>query len=309
MVIGDKKVAKNYLLLCKKIDLGINLSKSILSYKGDGCEFAKRTIYKRIDVSPVSYKEFIMASMNAKLLSDLAIKYNINVSSFLSMLGVGYKAKSLYLKDWIFLIKNNHKRLADRLFIYKYSLDKTHNLDLAVQSSSFKENYNFELSQVVLHPMNIPSMYSGIPAIQENYYNDPTLIPSFGAISDHLIDVIKSYDKAIKGKGIHGYLDDFSIKFLSQEIDIPEKDLKDYLGSSYTYIIDVLASHFITFIKDNRSVAKTLLDSIYDRNQSSLTLNFLLNLQKKVHTLPDINNILKENDILVNSEIIQALVI
>lgn len=58
IVIFDKGVADRYKTLCSEIGVSINISKSIISEIGVA-EYAKRTTMNGIDVSPLSFKEFI----------------------------------------------------------------------------------------------------------------------------------------------------------------------------------------------------------------------------------------------------------
>lgn len=122
LVIGDRKVAIQYLLLCKRIGLGINLTKSIQCKKGHLLEFAKRTFYKGIDCSPLTLKEYWMAYLNLPSLVQLVQSYidTTNPVPFLTVMGFGYKAKSRCLSKFHYLYKSGHKRLADRLFLYRY---------------------------------------------------------------------------------------------------------------------------------------------------------------------------------------------
>jgi hypothetical protein len=57
VVILDKRIADEYLLIMKILDVGINLTKSLISKKGYA-EFAKRFVCAEHDLSPLSLKEF-----------------------------------------------------------------------------------------------------------------------------------------------------------------------------------------------------------------------------------------------------------
>lgn len=117
LIIADSRVAKKYLDLCRIYGIDINLSKSIISLKGKSLEFAKRTYYKGVDVSPLTLKEYWMSFTNVQTLANLAFDYKLSLSTYLSVLGVGYKAKSLWLKPFD-SIRYKHSRLVDRLFLY-----------------------------------------------------------------------------------------------------------------------------------------------------------------------------------------------
>lgn len=56
---------RSYLKLLSEIGLEVGLAKSVLSPKGHGLEFAKRTIINGNDLSPLSLKELEMALTSA----------------------------------------------------------------------------------------------------------------------------------------------------------------------------------------------------------------------------------------------------
>jgi hypothetical protein len=96
IVIGLKKVAKMYLKVCKQIGLGVSLPKSLSSPRGLALEFAKRTFFKGADVSPIPLKGFLMAKSNVASMVDFIDPSKVDILSFLSIFGHGYRAKSLY---------------------------------------------------------------------------------------------------------------------------------------------------------------------------------------------------------------------
>lgn len=97
IVIADEQVAKSYLRLCEEWDIGINLSKSVLSDNGS-LEFAKRFVYKYQDVTGLSFREVSVARYDIRgllqLLSRVKSFRNIRISEALSFLGHGYRALS-----------------------------------------------------------------------------------------------------------------------------------------------------------------------------------------------------------------------
>lgn len=97
LVIADEKVAKQYLILAKEWDIGINLSKSVLSRNGS-FEFAKRFFYKGNDVSGLSFKEMSVAYWDLRALFQMLNRVktfrDIRISEVLNFLGHGYKAVS-----------------------------------------------------------------------------------------------------------------------------------------------------------------------------------------------------------------------
>jgi hypothetical protein len=57
IVIADEAVAQEYLAICREIGVEIGLAKSLISPKGHAVEFAKRTIWRGVDISPIPFTE------------------------------------------------------------------------------------------------------------------------------------------------------------------------------------------------------------------------------------------------------------
>jgi hypothetical protein len=123
LVIADKKVAASYLKLAKEWDVGINISKSVISTNGS-LEFAKRFFYKYQDVSGLSFKEMAVAFWDIRGLLQLFNRISsfrqIRVSEALSFLGHGYKALSRLSADYSRMSKSMKRALL--LFSYPGSL-------------------------------------------------------------------------------------------------------------------------------------------------------------------------------------------
>jgi len=94
IVIGDQKVVKQYLEIMKSLGVECGLHKSLLSPKGLALEFAKRTVYKGQDVSPVSLKEFYAASRHLGACVELTNKFGISFPKMLQAFGAGWKTRS-----------------------------------------------------------------------------------------------------------------------------------------------------------------------------------------------------------------------
>jgi hypothetical protein len=96
VVIFDKDVADQYLILMDDLGLTINLSKSLLSYSGS-FEFAKRFIFKSEIIPVASFKE-----MDASMVSLDALLLLLNrfagpdwkLSALFKILGFGYNTLS-----------------------------------------------------------------------------------------------------------------------------------------------------------------------------------------------------------------------
>jgi len=94
LVICDKCVADAYLSLMERLGVSVNLNKSLLSPKGLGLEFAKRTFVNGVDVSPVSLRDLSLATQPGALShwSAFAKAHNLSFLRQAHVLGYGYKA-------------------------------------------------------------------------------------------------------------------------------------------------------------------------------------------------------------------------
>lgn len=138
VVIADARVARFYLRLCKQIGLGISLPKSIKSRKSLALEFAKRTFYKKEDVSPLTLKSFLMAKSNVASMVDFVDPLVTGPKQFLKAYGYGYKVLSRY--DVPFKTLKGHARFRDRLFTYFLMKDfaETGSINQAMGRESLK---------------------------------------------------------------------------------------------------------------------------------------------------------------------------
>jgi len=75
----------------KEIGVGINLSKSLESPSGKVVEFAKRTLYKGVNISPVPLKEIFASIQSTQAAVQFAFKYDLSYSSYLSLFGARYR--------------------------------------------------------------------------------------------------------------------------------------------------------------------------------------------------------------------------
>jgi len=94
VVIASGRVAKEYQAIMKEIGVEIGLHKSLISTSGRALEFAKRTFLDGEDVSPISFKEFVVARKSIADLLELSRKYSLSLGGILSLLGYGYRAKA-----------------------------------------------------------------------------------------------------------------------------------------------------------------------------------------------------------------------
>lgn len=94
VVIASKSVATQYADLMKRMGVGIGVHKSMVSNTGQALEFAKRTFYKGMDVSPISFREFVIGRQSFAGLLELVRKYSLTLGQTMSALGYGFRAKA-----------------------------------------------------------------------------------------------------------------------------------------------------------------------------------------------------------------------
>jgi hypothetical protein len=91
LVIGNSRVRKSYLLIVSALGVECGIAKSIISPKGTAIEFAKRTFWKGVDVSPIPVLEFVMANLTLAEAVSFAKKYTMSFPALLKSLGYGYR--------------------------------------------------------------------------------------------------------------------------------------------------------------------------------------------------------------------------
>lgn len=91
ILIWNRTVARKYLRVLKTLGVDVGLAKSIISERGEGVEFAKRTVIKGDDVSPVPFLEQSSAHRNFASLRGFGEKYSLTPNQAIRFLGYGYK--------------------------------------------------------------------------------------------------------------------------------------------------------------------------------------------------------------------------
>jgi hypothetical protein len=94
LVVGDKAVKDEYLSILKSLGMEVNVHKSIISETGRCMEFAKRTIYRGTDVSPVPLKEVASAMRMLPALVQFGKKYQLDLPKLLQGFGFGWRVLS-----------------------------------------------------------------------------------------------------------------------------------------------------------------------------------------------------------------------
>jgi len=91
LVVGDSEAKKHYLRILDALGVECGLHKSVLSPRGIGLEFAKRTLINGEDVSPIPIEEFLAANQTLPSALALAMRYSLDFPSLIKVLGYGYK--------------------------------------------------------------------------------------------------------------------------------------------------------------------------------------------------------------------------
>jgi len=91
LVIANQRVARRYISVMKVLGVGIGLHKSLLSTHGIALEFAKRTFYRGVDVSPVSLLEIQAAFTQPAAIAAFAKKYQLPINRVIKALGFGFR--------------------------------------------------------------------------------------------------------------------------------------------------------------------------------------------------------------------------
>jgi hypothetical protein len=89
LVIFDYRVKRQYVNIVDVLGVECNLAKSLLSSKGIVVEFAKRTFYKGMDISPIPITEMLAAHYYLPDAIAFARKYNLTFPSLIRFLGYG----------------------------------------------------------------------------------------------------------------------------------------------------------------------------------------------------------------------------
>lgn len=143
VLIWNKKVAARYLRVLHLLGVEVGLAKSVISNKGLGFEFAKRTILQEGDVSPIPFKEMSSAHLSATSLVAFMNKYDISINRALRFLGYGYKVDSTKNNKAVTAINialNIPKTYSDILKLFSMSLDK---IKLVDKTGAKEKSYSF----------------------------------------------------------------------------------------------------------------------------------------------------------------------
>jgi hypothetical protein len=104
ILIWDKAVANKYLKVITSLGVSVGLAKSVISMKGTSLEFAKKTLYKGVDVSPIPLKEYSAALESPAAFMMFTRKYHCTIGVIKSLLGLGYKSSLNTLRLRVYFI-------------------------------------------------------------------------------------------------------------------------------------------------------------------------------------------------------------
>lgn len=91
LLLLDSKVAKEYLKVMKQLDVGVNLSKSLISSIGIG-EFAKKLLSPSGLIQGLSLREFSSLGKSFSNVLNISLMLNAKTSAVLRLLGFGSKS-------------------------------------------------------------------------------------------------------------------------------------------------------------------------------------------------------------------------
>jgi hypothetical protein len=108
IVIANRFVAREYMLILREIGVKAGLAKSIISKGSFYVEFAKKffTPQGRADMLPL--KEVIATYSSTLLICEFVKQHSLTITQILSVLGYGYRVKS---RATMALFRNLNKRL------------------------------------------------------------------------------------------------------------------------------------------------------------------------------------------------------
>lgn len=310
IVIGDKRVARYYLYLCKQIGLSVSIPKSIRSRKATALEFAKRTFYKGNDVSPVTLKGLLMAQNNVSSLFDFIDGSLVGPLLFLDLYGYGYKAKSLYQKRFSSL--QGHKRFRDRLFTF-----------LLLQDYENNRSYTPSMGRISLRERIISRLYrwyNGLVFAETHIRGSPL---SFRSLWDRLEkkEVAYNYyldyrnedktplsgiDKRVKrddphspkSKPFEGWLESYMTSVFEEDMDTISPRSEASIYKPFYHEVHI----YLAEVETIRSELSDLWDLSLMECEASDFLTKFIELERRVESLPNSPTSKKKKDPMLKSE-------
>lgn len=141
LVIFNQRVKVHYLKVVASMGVQCGAHKSLLSPRGVAIEFAKRTLYKGIDISPIALTEFVAANLTLADAIAFARKYEMTFPQLIKFLGYGYKVRGSIFKH----VGSLNSRV--RALMFAYYVPET---EQGLTEMMLKGNSPLTESQVVL---------------------------------------------------------------------------------------------------------------------------------------------------------------
>lgn len=94
IVIGDPKVAAQYLVKMNLLGMDIGLHKSLISRSNDPVmEFAKKYYIGKEDASMVSIRDVLVTTLSTAVGAEFMKKHRFGLNAYLALRGLGYKVR------------------------------------------------------------------------------------------------------------------------------------------------------------------------------------------------------------------------
>jgi len=82
ILIANARVAEEYRRILNSIGVECGIAKSVVSRKGTALEFAKRFIYRGVDVSPIPLKEVLTSARGFGPSMELVRKFRLDLAGY-----------------------------------------------------------------------------------------------------------------------------------------------------------------------------------------------------------------------------------
>jgi len=181
----------------KILGLEINLTKSIISPKGRGVEFAKRFFLEGSDYSPVPFKEQSAAHRNVAAFSSFMNKYGMSLLAGLRFLGYGYKVdptklgtRAVGVLHLTTLIPQTYREL---IKLYQMSPIKL------VQKGKTTSSFNSQVLSFLQNPFDDPIENGSDP----NYWQKGERLELLIKLTSTMVDQMFRKSKADYYEAIH----------------------------------------------------------------------------------------------------------
>lgn len=269
LVIFEEAVKVKYLQIVDAIGVECGLAKSLLSQKGKVIEFAKRTFYGAVDISPVPVTEFLAAQFYLADAISFARKYKLSFGQLLRVLGYGKVVRNTVNKHVGLL----NSRVRALMFAYYLPVD-----DNEVQAKLLQGNPHLSVSQMkeVIEEFKVFMMETYLAKVNVKVLAFPSTPETIKLVTDETVETV------VRRLALAGFLQTFVTRVLpgSQEVAI-SKDVEplvesfDWNEKDYESAIRWRPKIFRIPVEEELSSSLTVPASVYERVEHfkrSLTL-------------------------------------